>query len=138
MNEPINLSFLRNLMESDMPLPYVAPISMPHVSKVNPAQWAHERLCKYIQAFEAKLDETQEIGARLVSFGPALVFHIEDMGYHGPDIITFIGINENGERIQLIQSVTQLNVVLVAVKKRHDKPCRIGFSLAEATEKPSK
>ena len=34
--------------------------------KLNPAEWAHERLGKYIKEFEAELDDDHEIGARLV------------------------------------------------------------------------
>ena len=50
----------------------------------NPARWMFERLATYIKQFESRLDEEHEIGARLVSFGANLTFHIEDMGYFGP------------------------------------------------------
>jgi len=98
------------------------------------AQWTYERLVKHIQEFEANLDEDHEIGARLVSFGSDLKFHIEDMGYHGPDIITFYGKNDLGEDVQLIQNVSQLSVLLVAMKKVDEKPKRIGFMLEEKTD----
>lgn len=62
-----------------------------------------------------------------MSFGNAVVFHIEDIGYYGPDIITFHGLNDKGERVQLIQNVLQLSVLLVAVKKLGERPRRIGF-----------
>lgn len=101
----------------------------PHVSHLNPARWTYERLVKYIKAFEADLDQEHEIGARLVSFGSAVTFHIEDMGYHGPDIISFSGKNDQGETVQLIQHTSQLSVLLVAVKKQQDKARRIGFNL---------
>jgi hypothetical protein len=107
---------------------------MPHISKLNPAKWTYDRLSEYINKFESRLNETQEIGARLVSFGPAIVLNIDDLGYHGPDIIWFDGTNEQGERVRLIQNVSQLSVMLVAVKKQHDKPRRIGFRLAEASK----
>ena len=99
------------------------------ISKINPARWTYERLIEYIKDFENELDSEHEIGARLVSFNTATVFHIQDLGYYGPDIISFNGINENGENVQLIQNVSQLNVLLVAVKKIKDKPRRIGFDL---------
>jgi hypothetical protein len=94
---------------------------------LNPAAWAYERLGKYFKDFEADLDEEHEIGARLVSFGQTVTFHILNIGYYGPDIITFYGINENNERIQLIQNISQLSVLLIAMKKLGDKPRRIGF-----------
>jgi Family of unknown function (DUF6173) len=96
-------------------------------SSVNPAAWAYERLGKYIKNFEAELDDDHEIGARLVSFGQSVIFHVEDIGYHGPDIITFFGRNDAMEKVQLIQHVSQLSFLLVAVKKQQEKPRRIGF-----------
>ena len=58
----------------------------------------------YIKSFEDSLDNDHEIGARLVSFGQSITFHIEDMGFYGPDIITFEGIDEKGQAVQLIQT----------------------------------
>lgn len=102
--------------------------------KANPAKWVYERLVEYIRKFEENLDEAHEIGARLVSFGNTVTFHINGIGYHNPSIITFYGSNENGEGMQLIQNVTQLSVLLVALKKREDKPKRIGFKLKHEME----
>lgn len=97
----------------------------------NPAKWTYERLSRYIKDFEARLDEEHEIGARLVSFGSAVTFHIQDMSYYEPDIIAFYGKNDQGEEVQLIQHTSQLSVLLVAVKKQGDEPRRIGFVLDE-------
>ena len=104
--------------------------------KLNPAEWTYERLGKYIQEFEAELDGDHEIGARLVSFGQSLTFHIEDIGYHGPDMITFYGRTETMEKVQLIQHISQLSVLLMSVNKQHDKPRRIGFTANKEKQTP--
>jgi hypothetical protein len=98
-----------------------------HVS--NPAKWTHDQLVEYIREFEKELDDQHEVGARLVSFGAAVTFHIEDIGYSGPNLICFYGITDTGERVQLIQHFMQLSVLLMAMKKREEKPRRIGFDL---------
>lgn len=105
-------------------------ISLP-VSKTNPAKWMYTRLKEYILDFEAGLDEEHEVGARLVSFGQTLTFHIDDIGYYGPDIITFSGITDTGEKVQLIQHIYQLSVLLMALRKLEEKPRRIGFKLVK-------
>lgn len=94
------------------------------------------RLVAYIREFEANLDHDHEVGARMVSFGTAMQFHIVDMGYWNPDIVTFDGVDEDGHRMKLIQNLSQLNVLLVAMPKRveNEPPHRIGFVL-EAREK---
>lgn len=101
----------------------------------NPAEWAYERLVEYIKKFELELDEEHEIGARLVTFGNKVVFHIEDISYWGPDIITFYGVKESGEKVQLIQHISQISVLLIAVKKLGEKPRRIGFLLDKNDKK---
>jgi len=104
--------------------------------RLQSASDTYKILVDYINDFEKKLDEDHEIGGRLVSFGNTEVFHIINIGYHNPDIITFFGINTNDEEIQLIQHISQLNVLLVALKKESDQPARrIGFKLAEELEK---
>ncbi len=59
------------------------------------------------------------------------------MGYFDPDIVTFYGADQSGGRTQLIQHVSQLNVVLRALPKmvQNAAPNRIGFRLVEDLEK---
>jgi len=107
----------------------------PRLGETVPPERAAEatfyRIVSYIREFEANMDAAHEVGARMVSFGDAVQFHIVDMGYWNPDIITFDGIDEGGRRMKLIQNVSQLNVLLIAMPKRagHDEPRRIGFVL---------
>ncbi len=60
------------------------------------------------------MDNDHEIEAKLVSFGQSVALPIEDVGYYGQDIITFSGTNDAMEKVQLIQHVSQLSVLLVA------------------------
>lgn len=97
----------------------------------SPAESVFRRLVLYIREFEAQLDRDKEIGGRMVSFGSVVQFHIVDMGYWGPDIITFDGVDDHGNRMKLIQNISQLNVLLVEMPKREPEaePRRIGFEL---------
>jgi hypothetical protein len=88
---------------------------------------AFKGLTEYIQAFESELDDEHEVGARLVSFGSAIQFHVESVGYKAPSLVTFIGVTDAGDRVQLVQHVSQLSFLLVAVRKREEKPYRVGF-----------
>ena len=99
----------------------------------NKAEWAYERLAKYITRFQDKLDDEHEIGAYVANF-PNGVVHFYDISYWGPDIITFYGKTQNNEDVQLIQHLSQLNVTLIAVKKLGEVATRIGFDIPESTE----
>ena len=102
----------------------------------SPAESVFRRLVLYIREFEAQLERDKEIGGRMVSFGSVVQFHIVDMGYWGPDIITFDGIDEQGNRMKLIQNISQLNVLLVEMPKRRPEaePRRIGFELGTRSD----
>ncbi len=104
--------------------------------KKSPAQWAYERIILYIQHFEKQLDNDHEVGLGFTG-GDAGVIRIEGLGYYDPDIITFYGVNGAGIKTQLIQHVSQLNVMLTASPKNMDQdaPVRIGFKLGEALER---
>ena len=110
-------------------LPAVA--RTPPASK-SPAKWAYERLILYIKNFEEKLDGDHEIAMGFTG-ASAGVLRIEGIGYFDPDIVTFYGADADGTRTQLIQHVSQLNVILRALPKRPETAAarRIGFRLAQ-------
>ncbi len=97
----------------------------------SPAEWAYERLILYIQNFEEQLDNEHEVAMGFTG-GDAGVLKIEGMGFFDPDIVTFYGSDATGGKTQLVQHVSQLNVMLRALPKEveAEEPNRIGFKLA--------
>ncbi|MEM9350420.1 MAG: DUF6173 family protein [Pseudomonadota bacterium] len=106
------------------------------VAEKSPAEWAYQRLALYIQNFEKQLDTEHEVAMGFAG-GETGIMRIEGMGYFDPDIVTFYGSDPTGARTQLVQHVTQLNVMLRALPKQVDQkePKRIGFRLAADLEK---
>ena len=98
----------------------------------SPAQWAYERIILYLKNFEEQLDHEQEVAMGFTGSDVG-VLRIEGMGYFDPDIVTFYGRDETGGQTQLIQHVSQLNVMLRSLPKpeAQEKPNRIGFRLAQ-------
>ncbi len=111
-------------------------ISGEPIEAKSPAQWAYERLILYIKNFESQLDNEHEVAMGFTG-GDAGVLRIEGIGYFDPDIVTFYGHDEANARTQLIQHVTQLNVMLRAMPKAPEveEPRRIGFRLAADLER---
>ena len=113
------------------PLP--AAVARQPVEDKSPAQWAYERLILYIQKFEETLDKDQEIAMGFAGSDAGMV-HIQGMGYFAPDVITFYGTDPGGMKTQLVQHVSQLNVMLKSAPKLAEKPNRIGFRLRRSLE----
>jgi len=95
-----------------------------NLAVANTAAEFHKRLIRHVVEFDKSLDESEEVGVRLVSFGQALQFHVRDIGYTDPSMITFRGVTEDGQHpVQLIQHVTQISFLLMAMKRLNpDEP----------------
>ena len=99
------------------------------------AGWMYERIVKSIEDFEKDLGNEYQAGGRLVNFQD-IVFSIEDVGYWGPDMIIFDGTLPDGSHVQLLQHISQLNLLLVSVPRKDDltQPRRkIGFQIDSTT-----
>ncbi|WP_299151952.1 DUF6173 family protein [uncultured Tateyamaria sp.] len=118
---------------ADQPVP--KGVSKTPAAKKSPAQWAYERIIMYLKNFEESLDNEHEVAMGFTG-GDAGVMRIEGMGYFDPDIVTFYGSDPTGAKTQLVQHVTQLNVMLRALPKAVEQaePNRIGFRLAQDLE----
>jgi len=118
----LNIDFHKQLMESNR----IQQEKIHHDR--NPVIKAFETLLEYIKAFEKNLDLEHEVGMNLVSYGQNMNFHIHNIGYSQPNIITFYGVTENNDKIQLVQHISQLSFLLMAVKKLEEEPKRVmGF-----------
>ena len=100
----------------------------------SPAEWAYERVILYIKKFEEGLDAEHEVGMGFAGSDQGAL-HIMGVGFFDPDIVTFYGVDPAGAKTQLVQHVSQLNVMLKAAPKQKETANRIGFKLAEELEK---
>ncbi|MEM7684693.1 MAG: DUF6173 family protein [Pseudomonadota bacterium] len=115
----------------NQPLP--APVAQKTPEQKSPAQWAYERLVLYIQKFEETLDSDHEVGMGFAG-SDAGMLNIQGMGFFAPDMITFYGADPGGAKTQLVQHVSQLNVMLKAAPKLNEEPARIGFQMRRKLE----
>lgn len=106
----------------------------PAQAQLNPAAATYRALVSCIVEFEKQLSDEHEIGARLLSPDATVTFYLQDVGCYNPDIITLSGRGENGDKLQLVQHASRLNVLFIEMKKRAAEPVRIGFKLKREAE----
>ena len=92
------------------------------------ADWKYEKIKEQIEEFQTGLADDIDVCVALASFGTNMIMQVTDIGYQNPDMLYFYGYI-NGNETQLIQHVSQLNFILMAVKKDEPErpPRRIGF-----------
>lgn len=100
------------------------------ITEARSAEGFVKRIVGEIRTFESSLDSAHEVGIRLVSFGQTLTFHVTRIGFIEPSLITFQGLTDAQEPVQLVQHVTQISFLLMKVKRLEpEKPKKpIGFS----------
>ena len=91
------------------------------------------RLVDMINKFGANLDQDHEVGMNLVSFGQAITFHVTGIGCYNPSLIRFLGRLQNGSQVELIQHVSQISFLLMALKRLNpsEPKTMIGFEREE-------
>jgi len=92
----------------------------------------------HIIKFEEELDEKEEVGAKLVTFGDNIIIHVEELGFWNPQLITFSGYTEDGKRVRLIQHINQISFLLMAVPRKQPERKRVGFKLKYILEEQKK
>lgn len=120
------MEFFNQITSQPIPLPKSVQQA---IAESNYASKFCEKLLKSINEFDATLDQDKQVGIRLVSFGQTIKFAVESLGYSNPSLIIFYGVLENGSKVELIQHVSQISFLLMAVNKLNpDEPKQpIGF-----------
>ena len=95
----------------------------------NLADYSYEVIMRRIKEVEQSLDSDHEVAVKLASFGQAVTMTVTGVGYSNPSTLVFYGL-VGDQPATLIQHMTQLNFLLLAVKKPDPEkpPRRIGFS----------
>jgi hypothetical protein len=96
-----------------------------------------EHINDSIAAFDAELDQEHEVGLRLVCFGGDVTFHVEEpVRFCNPSLLMFRGTTSDGNRVALVQHVSQVSFLLMALPKlRPEEPKRpFGFHPPENPE----
>lgn len=91
------------------------------------ADTMYDRVIHAINDFEKDLDPDHEVGARLTNLGTSIVVAIDDIGYHNPFLLKIYGTTPEGHKCTLIQHLSQVNILLIALPAVHKPARRIGF-----------
>jgi hypothetical protein len=105
--------------------------ALEEIAEARSAEGFVTRIMREVAAFEAALDPLHEVAIRLVSFGQAFTFRVTAIGFIEPSLITFRGLTDAKDPVQLVQHLNQISFLLMKAKRlQPEKPkTPIGFSL---------
>lgn len=97
----------------------------------NAGRYDASELFKHLQQeiadFERSMGAGEEIGLRLANFGASAELHIRSVRHQDPNLIKWSGVDLDGNNTVLVQHISQLNFLLIAMKPIGQKPFRLGF-----------
>jgi len=106
-----------NLGMLDLRMPEIPESPLVTSVRANYASEFYRRLVTWISEFDASLDPAHEVGVRLVAFGQAIVFRLDDLNYWDPSLISFKGHTDDGQPVELIQHVSQISILLTRLPR---------------------
>lgn len=92
------------------------------------AEEVFNHLLSRVREFQENLPEHYELGIQLANFGGERALHVRGMGFKNPNVIEFYGLLDGDRQVTVVQHVSQLNFILIAVPPvAEQQPYRIGF-----------
>ncbi len=100
------------------------------------AEEVFNHLLARVKEFQANLPAHHELGIQLANYGGERALHVRGMGFRNPNIIEFYGLLDGDRQVTVVQHVSQLNFLLIAVPPvAEQEPYRIGFGAELRTDK---
>jgi hypothetical protein len=122
---------MRGISSSNLLISNVANLKdqMVEINEPYTAKNIFQQLVQRIKRFEKSLDQEHEVGMQLVSFGQSTQFSVTQIGYMDPSIILFEGILSDESNVELVQHISQISFLMIAVKRQNSEEPRspIGF-----------
>ena len=103
-------------------------VDIAELQKNSVAEVIAANLYKMVIDYQSKLSETDDVAMSVVSFNSTTLI-VDSIGYIGYNLIRFVGKDNSGKPLELVQYVSQLNFLLMVVPKPEpEAPKRkIGF-----------
>ena len=93
------------------------------------AEIVAENIYRELLNYQASLSDTEDVAMSIVQFNESITILVDSIGYIGYNLIRFLGKDNLGKPLELIQHISQLNFLLMVVPKTEKEPekRKIGF-----------
>ena len=82
------------------------------IMKCNTARQIASRLYEAVINYQKSLSNAQDVALQIVHFNTNTIIIVENIGYIDYSLVVFRGKDNNGRPIELIQHISQINVLM--------------------------
>lgn len=99
------------------------------IQEQSTAEIVAQNLYQEIVNYQSSLSDTEDVAISVVQFNQSITILVDSIGYIGYNLVRFVGKDNSGKQLELIQHISQLNFLLMIVPKPEPKveKRRIGF-----------
>lgn len=92
------------------------------IMKCNTARQIASRLYEAVINYQKSLSNAQDVALQIVHFNTNTIIVVENIGYIDYSLVVFRGKDNNGRPIELIQHISQINVLMTAIPSQPQEP----------------
>lgn len=81
------------------------------------AEKVAQNIYNAIIEYQNNLPDPNDVALKVVQFNESTIIMVDSIGYIGYNLVKFVGQDSNGNPLELIQHVSQLNFLLMVVPK---------------------
>lgn len=91
------------------------------IQEQSTAEIVAQNLYQEIVNYQSSLSDTEDVAISVVQFNQSITILVDSIGYIGYNLVRFVGKDNSGKQLELIQHISQLNFLLMIVPKPEPK-----------------
>lgn len=98
------------------------------IAKTNNAEYMAKVIGQRIVDFQSALSEVQDVALQIIQFNNSITLYVTEVSHLGLGLIVFRGLDSTDNPCEIVQHISQINVLMAIVPKPVEIPHRkIGF-----------
>ena len=98
------------------------------IAQTNKAEYMAKVIGQRIVDFQSTLSEVQDVALQIIQFNNSITLYVTKVSHLGLGLIVFQGSDSANNPCEIVQHISQINVLMAIVSKPADIPHRkIGF-----------
>ena len=98
------------------------------IARTNNAEYISKVIGQKINDFQSALSDNEDVALQIIQFNNSIILYVTEVSHLGTGLILFRGFDVEKRPCEIVQHISQINLLLMIVPKAPEVPHRkIGF-----------